>query len=268
MLSSVYERLPEPLKPVAKSAYRGIHPNRKTADEIEDAFVAAVFDSRAEFDRYVEEFEAGPASTLRNRALEEYAKLTGRENLTGIDLTAGARYYALVRKLEPQILVETGVCNGISTLCLLLALDQNGHGRLHSIDYPVYADASLEEYNDREDVFDDHHGAVIPSDKEPGWIIPDELMSRWDLTTGRSQRELPRLLMEFDEIDFFAHDSEHTVPCMTFEYELAWEWLSPGGVIVSDDIGWNDAFQTFADSRAERYGQITANTGYILKDDT
>ena len=48
--------------------------------------------------------------------------------------------YAAIRSLRPEVVVETGVANGVSTAYLLLALDQNGKGILHSIEIgdPAY----------------------------------------------------------------------------------------------------------------------------------
>src|SRR2546429_355517 len=41
--------------------------------------------------------------------------------------------YAAVRALAPDCIVETGVANGVSSSYLLLALQKNKRGRLHSI---------------------------------------------------------------------------------------------------------------------------------------
>lgn len=189
--------------------------------------------------------------------------MVGDEQLSGIGLETGQQYYAIVRKLQPSVLVETGVCNGVSTLCILLALNENETGQLHSIDFPYRADEPLDEF--RSKTFEKYGGAAIPSDKEPGWIIPDELRNRWSLTIGKSQRKLPALLTQFDEIDFFAHDSEHSVPCMMYEFELAWEWLAPDGILIADDISWNNSFELFTEHRECNPGLITPNVGYCRK---
>lgn len=64
------------------------------------------------------------------------------------------------------MVVETEVCNGLSTLSILLALDENDDGKLYSLDYPLRIDESLELYRrdeprdvpDREYVFLDDNG--------------------------------------------------------------------------------------------------------------
>lgn len=276
MLRAIHDRLPRSLQTPLRityrraqsafvRAYRMTHPDRQTAMQMQAEFVSRFFDSPQEYEGYVEELADGRASDVRARALEEYARLTGESGVGGVDTGTGTRYYALVRKLEPEVLLETGVCNGLSTFYLLSALDANGTGTLYSIDYPFRADESLEEF--RRETFEGYGGAAIPSDKDPGWIIPDELRSRWELTIGRSQRELPHLLVDLDAIEFFAHDSEHSVPCMLFEYELAWEWLRPGGILVSDDVDWNHAFATFTEVRALDHGFLAPGVGYARKHD-
>lgn len=139
----------------------------------------------------------------------------------------------------------------------------NGHGTVYSIDYPFRADESLDEF--RAETFDEYGGAAIPQDKDPGWIIPDSVRDNWELIIGKSQRELPKLIADLNSIDFFAHDSEHSTPCMLFEFELAWEWLERDGILVTDDISWNDAFDTFTDARAQRSGLVAPNAGYAVK---
>jgi predicted O-methyltransferase YrrM len=163
-------------------------------------------------------------------------RVTGRE---GYD--EGLRLYGLIREREPRVAVETGVCNGVSTAFLLLALERNGTGELHSIDLPEVAG---EEY-EAGTFWDGKGGAVIPPGKEPGWMVPAELRERWRLVLGRSQDELPPLLDRVGAIDFFMHDSEHSYECMSFEFRAAWEALRDGGVLVADDVNVNTAWAEF-----------------------
>jgi predicted O-methyltransferase YrrM len=163
-------------------------------------------------------------------------RVTGRE---GYD--EGLRLYELLRELEPRVAVETGVCNGVSTAFLLLALNRNGRGELHSIDLPEVAG---EEY-EAGTFWDGKGGAVIPPGKEPGWMVPAELRDRWHVVLGRSQDELPPLLERVGAIDFFMHDSEHSYECMSFEFRAAWEALRDGGTLVADDVNVNTAWAEF-----------------------
>jgi predicted O-methyltransferase YrrM len=163
-------------------------------------------------------------------------RVTGRD---GYD--EGLRLYRLLRDVRPQVAVETGVCNGVSTAFLLLALEDNGTGELHSIDLPEVAGEEYEEGT----FWDGKGGAVIPPGKEPGWMVPPELGERWELVLGRSQDELPPLLDRVGQIDFFMHDSEHSYECMSFEFRTAWPALREGGVLVADDVNVNPAWAEF-----------------------
>jgi predicted O-methyltransferase YrrM len=163
-------------------------------------------------------------------------RVTGRD---GYD--EGLRLYRLLRDLRPEVAVETGVCNGVSTAFLLLALEDNGVGELHSIDLPEVAGEEYEEGT----FWDGKGGAVIPPGKDPGWMVPPELRDRWRLILGRSQDALPPLLERLGAIDFFMHDSEHSYECMSFEFRTAWEALRAGGVLVADDVDVNEAWPEF-----------------------
>ena len=262
MKEIVYNQLPERVKPFVKSAYQQVFDPTSDAD-LHSEFVEDFFDSRNEYNRYIDEVGIDSAVDLQNKALQEFQQLTGSEDLYGIGIDAAKDYYAITRKIKPDTVIETGVCNGVSTLFILLALNKNEIGTLHSIDYPLRADESLEEF--RKETFEGYGGAVIPRNKDPGWIIPDELRSRWNLLIGKSQRQFPQLVAELGGLDLFIHDSEHSHPCMMFEYELAYEWLDNKGVILSDDISWNDSFSTFVEVRAPEYGKLSQNIGYMKK---
>jgi hypothetical protein len=72
--------------------------------------------------------------------------------------------------------------------------------------------------------------------------------ARWTLIRGSSRRSLPPLLNRVKSIDLFIHDSMHTGRNMSFELQLAWLALEPGGFILVDDIHRNAAFQNAVDA--------------------
>lgn len=244
MLRSLYECLPKSIQPlVAKQyhalnrtdAYRRIHPTKQTQEQVDQSFVEAFFDDRREFETYATELSNGKTGHLRRQALEEYTSYSN-----DIGSNAAVKYYALIRKYQPEKIIETGVLHGYSTLFILLALRKNGRGELHSIDLPNKTDTPSEEFFGNGSISNG-----LPADKEPGWLVPQELHDRWNLYLGKSQRLLPEVITDLGDIDFFFHDSEHTIACMLLEFELAWEWLNDGGIIVSDDIDKNSAFDDF-----------------------
>lgn len=240
------------------------HLTAQTNEQLHAAFSEDLFDSQAEYRRYAEEFESSRFAEIRSAAADRYQERTGNSGLGDVDSQTALDLYAIVRSKRPESIVETGVCNGISTLAVLLALDRNGTGHCYSVDFPYRINDSLEEF--RDETFEGYGGAAIPDGEDPGWLIPDELRGRWTLRLGKSQIELPKLRAEIDSIDCFIHDSEHSAPCMTFEFELAWAWFDGEGVIIADDISWNDAFERFAAARAPISGRINRNVGYLLRE--
>jgi predicted O-methyltransferase YrrM len=194
---------------------------------------------------YREEVEASGLLEHLEAGYREYWRIVdpeSRYNTGRLGYEEGIRLYSLVRELEPRISVETGVCNGFSTAFLLLALERNGAGELHSIDLPEVAGADYEPGT----FWEGKQGAAIPPGTEAGWMIPDDLRPRWHLVLGRSQEALPPLLERLGAIDLFVHDSEHSYECMRFEFDTAWPALRAGGVLVADDYDWNPAFAEIA----------------------
>lgn len=129
--------------------------------------------------------------------------------------------YVAARSLRAQVIVETGVCYGVTSAYLLQAIEVNRKGCLHSIDLPPLAK------NAREFV---------------GSLVPNELRQPWTLHFGSSRRLLGPLLAQLSEIDLFVHDSLHTYENMRREFAEAWCALRAGGVLISDDVEGNSAF--------------------------
>lgn len=244
MLHPLYAWLPDFVQPIVKRVYYRISPTQKPLDEVRQRFFVDLFGDIERFETYRRELDDPPRQVIHAReAFESKTKSQWSEHCDEFH----KRLYAVIREHEPDIVVETGVSNGFSTLFILLALQQNGAGQLYSIDYPFRVGDSIDAF--REETFEGYGGAALPADEDPGWIIPDELQERWELWLGKSQQKLPKLVGELDDIDLFLHDSEHSLPCMLFELELAWEWLSETGVVIVDDISWNDAFSLFVHVR-------------------
>lgn len=153
--------------------------------------------------------------------------------------------YATVRAVCPDIVVETGIANGVSSAHLLLALHKNGRGTLHSI-----------EVGD---------STYLPPGHEPGWIVPDWLRSRWQVHIGDSKQLLPELLRDLQSIDLFAHDSLHTYDHMMFEFEQAYPHVRPGGVLVADDALWNESFRDFSRKIQSPHARILHGVGVMKK---
>lgn len=152
-------------------------------------------------------------------------------------------YYALVRLIRPDCVVETGVMAGMSSRFILLAMQKNDHGVLHSIDLPNQ-DVELEPGGARQ-------RDVMSGGRPTGFLVPEQLRARWRLHLGDARELLPGLLTELKLVDVFIHDSLHSYDHMMFEFKTAWPHIRPGGVMFSDDINYNQAFAEFACEVAE-----------------
>ena len=156
--------------------------------------------------------------------------------------------YMLVRFAKPSVVLETGVFDGISSAVTLQALEDNQKGGLVSIDLPARKpiDGSTDRMTD----------TTLPARESPGWAIPDYLRHRFHLLEGDSRECLPRLLEQYPEIDIFFHDSLHTLEHQYFEYTTAWPHIASGGLLVSDDIFFNSAFDMFCRQKGKKYVHV------------
>ncbi len=142
-------------------------------------------------------------------------------------------YYALLREIQPKIVVETGTASGSMTSWMLAALHKNGHGKLISIDLPaVQGKLTMD---------------ITVEKGKAGFLIPHEFHDQWELLLGDAKILLPKILSEYD-VDIFVHDSLHTRTHMLYEYQAARTLMSPGSIIMSDDILWNGVFFDFVAS--------------------
>jgi predicted O-methyltransferase YrrM len=183
--------------------------------------------------------------------IEDYMAALGRRYeahyIPGwVNLVDAQFLYWAVRQAKPEIIVQTGVSNGLSSAFMMLALAKNGpRGKLHVIDIPAVFDSNDPAWTQKGRVY----GVVIPEGKSSGWIVPDLYRDRFDVEVGDAKALLPKLVDRVDRIDMFFHDSDHTYHHMMFEFEQAMRKLVPGGVILADDIAWNASLWDFADAR-------------------
>lgn len=127
----------------------------------------------------------------------------------------------LIRQEKPNIVVETGVWEGLSAEYILKSLDDNVAGHLYSID-PMDEGQQFNGTQGKPELFYDNP-IVHP---------------RFTLIRKYSQVALQPLFEEVGPFDFFLHDSDHSESCQTFELEAAWRYVRPGGIIAADDVAW------------------------------
>ena len=147
--------------------------------------------------------------------------------------------YILCMLNRPATVIETGVARGRTSAAILSALQWFGGGRLYSVELP----------------------SLIPGyTQHVGELVGDDLRRSWSLRFGPSSHVLPELLDGLGSIDMFIHDSAHSYHPQKMEYELALAHLSPGGILMSDDVN-NDAFIEVAESRPCRWAIIRQSKG-------
>lgn len=152
--------------------------------------------------------------------------------------------YVLGRIMKPQHILETGVASGVSSAFLLLSLERNRQGTLHSIDLPDYDQSWVNRMSGGSGrlpgrPFVDNS---VPKGAESGWAVPDYLRSRWDLTLENTQSALPRVLAEVGHFDLALHDSDHSEEAILREGALIWTHLNAAGLLLIDDVDLSDAF--------------------------
>lgn len=129
----------------------------------------------------------------------------------------------VVLQFEPQVVVETGVAHGLSTKRILDAFEQRSNQisgskmHLHSIDIDTRTKHSF-----------------LEADR------------RWSFHLLSENQTLDKILADIGPFDMFVHDSDHGYENQFREYSVAWELLNPGGVLLSDDVNWSNAFYDFA----------------------
>ncbi len=168
--------------------------------------------------------------------------------------------WGLIRERRPERVVETGVCNGMSSAVILEAMAANGCGELVSIDFPEF----VEPERNTEAIWEGKGGAVVPPGKSSGWLVPDDRRDRWTLLLGKSQDLLPGALTP--GVDMFIHDSEHSYENQLFEFRAAWKALRSGGVLVATDINWSGAFDDFCREIRPRRRFIDHTCALAFKD--
>lgn len=172
-------------------------------------------------------FDSSDLNILNEVGGEIYLQLqkkfkTWRSGLWGLLGTHGI-VFMLIRKFKPEMVIETGIAHGYSAEIILKALSLNGNGRLKSIEI-------------------DKKVHIEDIEVDVGWVVTPSLQNLWEKMIGNSKMILSGLN---EQPDIFIHDSLHTEEHMLFEYSWAKDHLRPNGLLVSDDIDRNRAWQIF-----------------------
>lgn len=127
-----------------------------------------------------------------------------------LDHVAGVRFQkqlcAFLKEIKPSVVCETGVATGCSAGWIVQAMEENNKGHLWGIE-GFYAKT-----------FFSHE--------------------RFTFVRGLSTTGILEAFRESGPFDVFLHDSDHEIGCQTYEYNMGYALLQPGGWLMSDDIYW------------------------------
>jgi predicted O-methyltransferase YrrM len=132
-------------------------------------------------------------------------------------------WYALIRALQPQHVVETGVDKGLGTCVIAAALLRNGCGRVTSLD-------------------------INP---EAGYLARGKPWSDVvDLVIGDSIESIGALT---EPVDLFLHDSDHSSKHERREFTAVESHLAPGALLLTDNVTATDVLMRYAETTGRRF---------------
>jgi predicted O-methyltransferase YrrM len=158
---------------------------------------------------------------LKSRAI---AILSG----LGVNLGGGGFYpmlYFVTRYLKPDCIVETGVAAGYSSQSFLAAIRQNGKGRLHSSDFPLFRLRRPEHFI--------------------GILGEEPLKAYWDLHVNGDEANLPLILSRVQQVDVFHFDSDKSYSGRALAMSLIGKKMSEQGLVIMDDVQDNSFFYDY-----------------------
>jgi predicted O-methyltransferase YrrM len=137
------------------------------------------------------------------------------------DLHKRLGWYAVVRILQPQLIVETGVDKGLGTVVLAAAVLKNGKGRVVGTD-------------------------INPS---AGALLNGQYRTVAEIMYGDSIKSLEKLT----DIDLFINDSDHSSQYEMAEYQTIANRLSSKAILIADNAHAATALMDWAESHGWRF---------------
>lgn len=228
--SSILERLQ-----LLRNGYsKGISVNwlSKSNNEIFDS-LESFLDSKQTLSKFFNKKTISSGMKVFQKSTNDSIRLTSQNWNSQKNLCA--LIYSFIINNNVQLVIETGVANGISTNVILQALKKTG-GTLHSFDIlPITKDAVLDSSN---------------------WHFHL-------LTEKRAKSELLQLVNKIGKCDLWLHDSNHGFDWQSFEFRLAFNNLKKNGFLFSDDIDSSPAWGYFSNSRKKTSVAIFDNRKFV-----
>jgi predicted O-methyltransferase YrrM len=125
----------------------------------------------------------------------------------------------LIKEFRPQTALELGTCIGISASYQAASQKLNGNGKLITLE-GAEAIARLAEKN-----------------------IESLHLDNVQIVCGRFNDVLPAILKKNQAIDYVFIDGHHDEQATVNYYEKILPSLSPGALLIFDDIAWSDGMQ-------------------------
>jgi len=150
-------------------------------------------------------------------------------------------YYA-AEKIKATKVIETGVAYGWSSLALLTSLSKRKDSKLISTDKPYPG---------------------MGNEKYVGCVVPQELLSHWELLREADNTGVPKAIAKLGTIDLCHYDSDKSYEGRMKTYPLLWNALRSGGIFISDDIADNMGFHDFCELIKSKPIIIKSNDKFV-----
>lgn len=179
-------------------------------------------------DTPVQQIRAYLSEIQGDQELRDHVRTTtqssSRRGLADLHARFGRRmgWYALVRALQPELVVETGTDKGLGSCVIAAALLRNGKGRLLTLD-------------------------VNP---ESGFLIAGKYAEVVDHRIGDSIAQLVDLQLP---VDVFLHDSDHSAAHESKEFDAVASHLTPASVALSDNSHVTAVLSDWAQERGWQF---------------
>ena len=154
--------------------------------------------------------------------------------------------YFLIAKYKPNVVVETGVAAGWSSLTVLRAFSKNKKGNLYSSDFPYFRLDNPEQYI----------GIVTKHESNK---------NLWDLDTRGDDKALPSIISKLGDkqIDLFHYDSDKSYSGRQSAFETVRNKLSRNAIVIFDDIQDNLHFKDLVTSENVDFSVLEFEGKYL-----
>jgi len=156
--------------------------------------------------------------------VQDMTRNSERKGLADLHVRLGRRmgWYALIRALEPEHIVETGTDKGLGSVTIAAALLRNGHGHLTTLDI----------------------------NENSGYLITGRYADVTTVVIGDSIATIQDLS---HDVDLFIHDSDHSAAHERNEYAAMETKLTESSLVLSDNSHVTDELSTWAELHERRF---------------